>query len=308
MTTLVKAGFLSELTHRFGVLQKLGSSQSLYDIPSSRIRIYIRYSKQHDKKGTFYGLRAVDLKLLEGHLGLICFLSDNSKEPLLIPFAEFEEIFRSLTPASDGQFKAQVFVHDGISELYIANAGRFNVESYRGWTTIETSISSTTLKVPILSHSQVQTLVGAIGVCKGYDVWIPTVDRSKLDWSLASSFECKDDLPISFNSIRRIVEEIDVLWLQRGSKEVKALFEIEHSTPIYSGLLRFNDFYLVAPKLSSTFSIVSNEERRSTFVQQLHRPTFQASGLHTVCNFLEYGNVFSWHERLRRSKSEEKMP
>jgi len=254
MANLVKDAFISELTHRFGLLRKLGTSQSLYDVAGSGLKIYIRYSKQHEKKRTFYGLRAVDLKLLEGRLGLICFLSDNSKEPLLIPFAEFEELFSSLTPASDGQFKAQVYSHDGITELYIANAGRFNVESYVGWTTIETLISSTTLKVPILSHSQVQTLVGAIGACKGYDVWIPTVDRSKLDWSLVNSFECKDVLPLSFNSIRRIVEEIDVLWLQRGSNDVKALFEIEHSTPIYSGLLRFNDVYLVAPSSNSTFT------------------------------------------------------
>ncbi len=304
MAKLVKDAFLSELTRRLGVLRRLGSSQSVYESADGTLRLYIRYSKLHGKKRTFYGLRAVDLKLLEGHPSLLCFLSDSFKEPLLVPFSEFEEVFRSMTPASDGQFKVQVYITNGITELYIANSGRFNVESYLGWTSVETLINSTTLKVPILSHSQVQTLLGAIGTCKGYDVWIPTVDRSKLDWSLTSKFKCEDILPLSLNVIRRVVEEIDVIWITRGSGNAKAFFEVEHSTPIYSGLLRFNDVYLVEPNLNITFSVVSNEERRSVFVQQLSHPTFQMSGLHAVCNFLEYSNVFGWHERLWRKENE----
>jgi hypothetical protein len=35
-----------------------------------------------------------------------------------------------------------------------------------------------------------------------------------------------------------------------------------------------------------------NDHRRSIFVRQLSRPTFNASGLAEVCTFLEYGNVF----------------
>src|SRR5574341_1177733 len=108
MANVVRDAFLSELTSRYGVLRKLGDSQSLYETANGRIRLYIRYSKQHEKKRTFYGLRALDLKLLEGYPSLLCFLTDSSKEPLIIPFAEFEEVFRSIAPASDGQYKVQV--------------------------------------------------------------------------------------------------------------------------------------------------------------------------------------------------------
>lgn len=304
MPNLIKDAFLNELRQRYGLLHKLGDSQSLYQIGNNKLRIYIRYSKQHGKRRTFYGLRTLDLKLLEGHPSLLCFLSDSSDEPLIIPFAEFEEVFRSITPASDGQYKAQIYNNNEIAELYIAKAGRFNVESYLGWNSVDMLMNSTGVKIPILSHSQVQTLLGAIGVQKGYKVWIPSVDRSKLDWSLADGFKCEDTLPPSLGTIKRIVEEIDVIWVQRGSATAKAFFEVEHSTPIYSGLLRFNDVYLVEPIHNVTFSIVSNEDRRSTFIHQLNRPTFQTSGLSNVCNFLEYSNVFGWHERLRRSRNE----
>jgi hypothetical protein len=95
------------------------------------------------------------------------------------------------------------------------------------------------------------------------------------------------------------LEEVDVIWIQKGSSELRALFEVEHSTPIYSGLLRFNDIHLAAPRLRPTFSIVANDARREVFVRQLNRPTFQASELNKFCNFLEYINVFGWFNRIR---------
>ena len=142
-------------------------------------------------------------------------------------------------------------------------------------------------------------MLGAIGVTKSYDVWIPSNDRGKLDWSITNRFECRHILPYGFASIEGILQEVDVMWIHRGSSELRALFEVEHSTPIYSGLLRFNDIHLVAPVLRPRFSIVANDARRALFVRQLNRPTFQMSGLSKLCTFLEYANVFGWYNRIK---------
>ena len=150
-----------------------------------------------------------------------------------------------------------------------------------------------------MTHSQIQTLLGFIGSSKGFYIWIPLIDRYKLDWNLTSRFECKQELPDRFNNILEIIKEIDIIWLQRGSSEYKAIFEVEHSTPIYSGLLRFNDLYLTEPKLKAKFSIVSNDVRRPLFLKQIKRPTFQYSGLAEVCNFFEYKDVYNWYLRLK---------
>jgi hypothetical protein len=91
---------------------------------------------------------------------------------------------------------------------------------------------------------------------------------------------------------------VDVIWIQKGANNVKALFEVEYSTPIYSGLLRFNDVHLVAPNLRTRFSIVSNIERRSIFMRQINRPTFKTSGLGDLCTFLGYSDVHNWHQRI----------
>ncbi|MBS1263942.1 MAG: hypothetical protein MAG715_01137 [Methanonatronarchaeales archaeon] len=94
------------------------------------------------------------------------------------------------------------------------------------------------------------------------------------------------------------MKEVDVIWFQKASNTPKALFEVEHSTPIYSGLLRFNDITLVDPALDTRFTIVAAENRRPTFVKHLNRPTFKTNGLNENCTFLGYGNVLEWHHRL----------
>lgn len=306
MANEAKAAFLEELK-RYGSLRKLDQSLSLYEIGDGMARIYIRYSKVHRARNkTFYGLREEDLRILEGHPSLICFLWDDQKEPLLVPFSKYENVFQSTSASGDGQYKVQVYPQEDGTELYIARVGRFNVEGHFGWGELESLIDSAHVgTIPELSHSQVQTLLGAIGAAKGYDIWIPLNDRARLDRFLINPLEYRDMLPYGFESVKSILEEIDVIWIQRGSSELRALFEVEHSTPIYSGLLRFNDIHLVAPNLHPTFSIVANNARRDVFVKQLNRPTFRTSQLSEFCNFLEYINVFGWFNRIKATK--EKM-
>jgi hypothetical protein len=294
-----KAAFLGQLGEKYGKPKQLPGSFSLFEIGDGLARLYIRYSKVHGRNRTFFGLRQDDLKQLEGFNSVICFLWDTQTEPILIPFAEFEDVFNTLTPASDGQYKVQIYPNDE-TELYIANAGRFNIEGFYGWHNLDSLIDKNKITVlPDLSHSQIQTFIGSIGIIKGYDVWIPLNDRNKLDWKITERFTCKSELPSRYQKIDDIIREVDIVWLQRGSSDLRAMFEVEHSTPIYSGLLRFNDFHLIEPNLKLKFSIVSNELRRSLFLRQINRPTFKVSGISDFCNFLEYKDVLSWFNRTK---------
>jgi hypothetical protein len=295
-----KERFLLELRARFPSLRKLSSSLSLFQVPESSARIYIRYSKVHDERRTFFGLREIDLKSLEGHPSIICFLWDGQAQPLLLPYSAFEEVFASATPARDGQFKVQVFLDPSSTELYIAGIGRFNVDGYFGWnelnSLIDTKVSSLAND---LTHSQVQTLLGAIGFAKGNDIWCPQADRSSLDFSLTAPFPLHLNLPPMYRQVEPVLSQVDVIWLKRGAGEPVALFEVEHTTTVYSGLLRFNDVHLVAPTLHPRFSIVAKDKRRGLFIRQLNRPTFQLSGLAETCTFMEYGNVLDWYARIK---------
>ena len=299
MENEVKTRFLENVTSKIGKLERFGNSRSLFKIQGSDIRLYLRYSKIHERNIAFYGLRDIDLKQIEGFPSFICFLWEGQNEPLMLPFSEYEDVFKSATLADDGQYKVLLSLQGDTTELSIARVGKFNVDGFIGWRQAETirNLSGKQI-IPDLTHSQVQTLLSAIGTFKNYDIWIPPIDRTKLDWSIAKEISQREVLPSGFERISDILGEVDVVWLQKGSNEIKALFEVEHTTPIYSGLLRFNDIHLVAPSLKARFSIVANNERRSLFIKQVNRPTFQTSGLGDLCTFLEYTDVFNWHNRL----------
>jgi type II restriction enzyme len=156
-----------------------------------------------------------------------------------------------------------------------------------------------------LSHAQVQTLLASIGHAKGYDVFVPPRDLILLDWDLARRFTLRRDVPQGFGEAERVLREIDVIWIAPGMNNIQGLFEVEHSTTIYSGLLRFNDVLLTSPRLSR-FVIVSNDSRRGVYARQVFRPTFRRSGLAELASFLDYVNVFDWHRRstMRAMKDE----
>lgn len=293
-----KTNLLGELRRRFGELHKLPGSQSLFSLGADAARIYFRYSKIHEGGRTFFGLRDVDLRQLEGRNAFICFLLDDGSPPVFVPFADFEEIFRGAQVAKDGQYKVQLISRRDALELYIARQGRFNVEGYVGFNTLRRSLDASRLReARDLSHLQVQTLLAGIGHLKGYDVCIPENDTGRLDWSLTERFPLRESIPAGFHDVANVLSEIDVVWVASGRNTIEGLYEVEHSTPVYSGLLRFNDVLLTDPKISR-FSIVSNDSRRAVFTRQLSRPTFRKSGLAELASFLEYANVLDWHTRL----------
>lgn len=213
---------------------------------------------------------------------------------------DFEEIFRNAQTASDGQYKVQLLSRNDGLELYIARQGRFNVEGYIGLEPIARSLNTALLReARTLTHTQVQTLLAGIGHYKKYGVYVPENDAGKLDWSMTERFALRSNIPSGFDQVKGILSEIDVIWVARGGETIEGLFEVEHSTTVYSGLLRFNDVLLTDPKVSR-FSIVSNEARRALFSRQLFRPTFRESGLAELTSFLEYSNVLDWHLRVAK--------
>lgn len=293
-----KDRLLANLEGRFGPIKKLAGSLSLFSLSETDIRVYVRYSKIHNRSRAFFGLREIDLRKLEGHASYICFVLDDDTPPVFLPFADFEDVFRNSQTALDGQHKVQLLRNRQELELYVARQGRFNIEAYVGFVGIERSLKDhLRTPTPALSHSDVQTLLAGIGSIKGYDVWIPSADCGSLQWSLTKKFRPMGAIPAGYDDVSSILSMIDVVWVKPGSSAIEGLFEVEHSTSIYSGLLRFNDLLLTNPRLSH-FSIVSNDSRRSVFARQLHRPTFQRSGLSELTSFLDYRNVYEWHGRL----------
>ena len=67
---------------------------------------------------------------------------------------------------------------------------------------------------------------------------------------------------------------IDVLWLRRGLGEIVCAFEVEKSTSIYSGILRFVDLAASVGGPDAHFYLVAPDAREREIQAQLRRPAF----------------------------------
>src|SRR5271157_446512 len=202
MPNIRKVELLRVLKERFGRISRLTGSQSLFSIGEDAARIYVRYSRTHEGGRTFFGLRDVDLRQLEGRNSYICFLSDGGSAPVFLPYADYEEVFRGAQTASDGQYKVGLLNTRDVRELYVARQGRFNVEGYVGFEVLERGITRAALKPTVdLTHGQVQTLLAGIGNLKGYDVWVPASDVGRLQWSLTERFSLRPTIPSGYEAV-----------------------------------------------------------------------------------------------------------
>jgi hypothetical protein len=143
-------------------------------------------------------------------------------------------------------------------------------------------------------HSEIQHLLLQLGAKLCLNVWVARNDRGRKykNQLLGAMPRMLDELPTQFNdATTRTIELIDVLWMNENS--VVGAFEVEHSTSVYSGLLRMNDLMALQPNLDIDFYLVAAEERRDKVKQEILRPTFnlREKPLCRVCGFLSYESL-----------------
>lgn len=146
----------------------------------------------------------------------------------------------------------------------------------------------------IRESMQIQALLAKIGTQMGYSIWLPRSDRSRVlkAWTPAPG-ELLDSLPLGYDaSTTKTIEQIDVLWLRRRS--IARAFEVEHTTSIYSGLLRMADLIALQPDINVRLHIVASEQRQRKVLEEINRPVFamlERRPLREVCTFLSYDHI-----------------
>jgi len=158
-----------------------------------------------------------------------------------------------------------------------------------------------------LSHESIQLLLLEMGARLGLDVWVATNDRGKsVDGeAFASLPRLRDTLPTQFDPrVMKIIEHIDVLWL-RGNG-VEAAFEIEHTTSVFSGLLRMSDLVTLHPNFQIRLYVVAPDIRESKVLQEITRPTFEnlPRPLHEFCGCITYSRLLTEAEMVKKYGSQ----
>jgi hypothetical protein len=150
---------------------------------------------------------------------------------------------------------------------------------------------------------KIQALLAKIGEKMGFKIWIATGDRSRVlrEWAPQEDV-LLEKLPISFDEVTiKTIERIDVLWIKRRS--IVRAFEVEHTTSIYSGILRMADLVALQPKLDIQLHIVAPDDRRHEVSQEIQRPVFsllEKGPLADYCTYISY-------DRLRELAQEKNL-
>jgi hypothetical protein len=141
---------------------------------------------------------------------------------------------------------------------------------------------------------QIQALLAEIGARMGFRIWLPKSDRTRVlkKWK-AESGDLLDMLPLNYDEATlKTIELIDVLWLKKRS--IVRAFEVEHTTSVYSGLLRMADLIALQPNMNIKLHIVAPESRREKVFQEIRRPVFtvlEGRALSEMCSYLSYDSV-----------------
>ena len=139
-------------------------------------------------------------------------------------------------------------------------------------------------------HDEMQWRLIRLGKKAKVDVWVPKNDQGKnfeghqFKGEVLTDFQETIDVP-------PYIKNIDVVWKYGFS--IKSAFEIEHSTAVYSGILRLSDLRAVTPNSVYPLFIVASRERRNKVFSELKRPTFNNPYLNLpeAVSFLSYDKV-----------------
>jgi hypothetical protein len=141
---------------------------------------------------------------------------------------------------------------------------------------------------------RIQALIATIGARMGLSIWIPRSDRGGVlkEWKNEGN-DLLERLPLNYDDTTlRTIEQIDVLWL-RGRSIVRA-FEVEHTTSVYSGILRMADLLALQPNMDIKLHIVAPEAKREKVFQEIRRPVFallEKGPLAESCTYLSYDSL-----------------
>ena len=182
------------------------------------------------------------------------------------------------------------------SQLKIKKAERLNNESHS-------------------THSKAQYLLKKIGEIVNCETWIATNDKNrefneeplgegKLPVFPSFTIDQTEKTDLEEQAVRWVeddtkkrIELIDEVWFKNG--QPVAAFEVETTTSVYSGLLRFCDMLATIPNNRILLFIVAPSERKEKVMKELKRPVFQALGLTDHCRFIAIEELELLYQKVK---------
>lgn len=151
------------------------------------------------------------------------------------------------------------------------------------------------------SHTQVQGWLRDLGTALGFQVWIASNDRARSYAQGRLGDGCLARLPDALERAASAdaIRLIDVIWLDADGR-LAAAFEVEHSTSIYSGIVRMLDLALgLGDGMAARYFLVAPDRREADVRAQFARPAFSRVA-DLDLRYLPYSELEAHRESIAR--------
>ncbi|WP_437628944.1 type II restriction endonuclease [Achromobacter xylosoxidans] len=150
------------------------------------------------------------------------------------------------------------------------------------------------------THTEIQGWLRDLGRSLGYDVWIASNDQGRSYSGGRLGDGCLTRLPAQTRGGLDSVRLIDVIWVEADGTKIAAAFEVEHSTSIYSGIVRMLDLALGTEMgVGVSMFLVAPDARREDVRSQLRRPAFTRVAELGI-RYLPYGELDAHRHAIGR--------
>jgi hypothetical protein len=289
------------LRRRYGKPRQVGRSNRLWTFGKA-LTCSINYSKLLSGHRFFFGLSQEvadkDFRYPETEFGgFVLLVCGTPQEVLVLPRHLVLQMIEGVTSR-----RLDVFREGESYILQTTQHPKLNVTEFLNAypkaapNTDDTGEKDSALLKVDRNHVKFQSALIDIGRAEGCSVWVPPNDRGLSYLGKPFSARTISRLPnFGFDeNTRRIVQNIDVLWLSKNI--IQKAFEVEASTTIYSGLLRLNDLVLAQPNSRIDLYIVASGSRRQKVFNQFIRPSFHS--LLPKCEFFAFEGIEETLKRL----------
>jgi len=156
---------------------------------------------------------------------------------------------------------------------------------------VEDEKTEPSLVASVRESRRIQAAIAKMGAQMGFHVWIAPTDRHRVSDLIEPEFHAAflNKLPLNYNDVTlRIIEQIS-----RSGAMARA-FEVEHTTAIFSGLLRMADLLALQPNMNIRLHIVAPLDKRDKVLREIARPVFSLLGqgpLYEKCSYIDYGSI-----------------
>lgn len=150
------------------------------------------------------------------------------------------------------------------------------------------------------THTEIQGWLRDLGISLGFKVWIAANDRSRTYLTGRLADNCLHQLPQSVAGGGDAVALIDVIWFTSDGFAAAA-FEVEHTTSIYSGIVRLLDLAQGANIDGNVpLFLVAPDNREAEVREQIQRPAFRVTAGTLHLRYLPYGELEKNREAIAR--------